>query len=52
MVESLKHAMGDIPRMPPDAPLPAADIELWETWATQDGKNDLPPADPMFCKNH
>ena len=51
MVPYLKMSIGDdIPRMPPDAPLPAADIELWDAWATQDGTNDAPPSDPMFCR--
>jgi hypothetical protein len=36
-----------IPRMPPDSPLPAADIELISRWAAADGMNDKKPSD--FC---
>jgi hypothetical protein len=32
-------------RMPPDAPLPAPDIELLTTWATSGAVNDKFPAD-------
>ena len=37
--------MTPIRRMPPDAPLPAPDIELLTTWATTGAANDKFPAD-------
>ena len=38
----------EVPRMPPDAPLPAPDIELITAWAASDGLNDT-QADPNYC---
>jgi hypothetical protein len=50
-VENLKMPIGKVRRMPPDAPLPAADIELWAKWAATDGTNDMPPPEGFdaFC---
>jgi hypothetical protein len=47
----LRGPTGSIRRMPVDAPLPAADIELWEKWANTDGTNDMPPPEgsDAFC---
>jgi hypothetical protein len=44
----VKDTSEEIPRMPPDAPLPAADIELITAWAASDGANDT-QADPNYC---
>lgn len=44
----VKDTSTKIPRMPPDAPLPAVDIELITAWAASDGTNDT-QADPNYC---
>jgi hypothetical protein len=54
----LETDTGVAQRMPPDAPLPAPDIELLTTWATSGAVNDKFPADldgmPFldYCRAH
>ena|SRR6188768_4429247 len=40
--------VGDTRRMPPDGPLPAADIELITAWADSGGLNDA-QSNPNYC---